>query len=294
MRLPRKHLERTLVRTAFTLIELLVVIAIIAVLVALTSAAVFKILGRGPEVQTTNDITQLANALGAFKAKYGSYPPSRIRLFRSGSSYTGSQLDQDSKQYLQSVFPGLASFWAAGNAVQGWGGTQDGATLTGDQCLVFFLGGVQTNAGGVNGCLGWGTGNDPTVITATSTPMFNFQSNRLTTQFNTNGFFSYLDGWGKQPYIYFSSYYWKNANSYNRYGSTDAPPGYSIQPCFTATAPVMRYVNPQTFQIISAGADTNFGPGGQWAPQMADQYTGTGADDLCNFNQGLRMGGPPS
>ena len=58
-------------RAGFTLIELLVVILIIVVLVALLSAGVFKLLDKGPEMQTRNEITQLSAALQAFKAKYG-------------------------------------------------------------------------------------------------------------------------------------------------------------------------------------------------------------------------------
>ena len=47
-------------------------------------------------------------------------------------------------------------------------------------------------------------------------PFFEFKSNRLVQWPNTAPYFpSYLDGYGKIPYAYFSSY--KTSNGYNRY-----------------------------------------------------------------------------
>src|SRR5208282_6509265 len=122
----------------------------------------------GPQVQARSEISQLDSAMAAFKAKFGSYPPSRIRLCSSKNTYTATpspnpQLDLDSIQYLQSMFPGLASIWSSQNVA--WNASlplpQD-VTLTGDQCLVFFLGGIQTS--NPNGTLGFVTGNNPAAV----------------------------------------------------------------------------------------------------------------------------------
>jgi prepilin-type N-terminal cleavage/methylation domain-containing protein len=292
MRLSHKHRGRT----AFTLIELLVVIAIIAILVALTSAAVMRVLAKGPEVTAANDINQLASALGAFKAKFGSYPPSRIILRKQGNAYNaaGTQLDLDSKAYLQSMFSGLANIWATGGSVNGWG-PNDGVTLTGDQCLVFFLGGIQTTSGGVNGTLGWGTGNDPTIVTgSTIPPFYQFQSSRLVpVTGNGGGYFTYLDAWKQKPYAYFSSYSWKGPNQYLRYfnnpGGSDCSTLNILPYQFPPAGNVVRFVNPDSFQIICAGQDGVFGGGGPWNPQSG--IPGAGADDLTNFASG-RVGNP--
>jgi prepilin-type N-terminal cleavage/methylation domain-containing protein len=291
MRLSHTHRGRT----AFTLIELLVVIAIIAILVALTSAAVIRTIARGPEVTAATEINQLAGALGTFKGKFGSYPPSRIILHNRGSNYGTSQLDLDSKQYLQSIFPGLANIWSAGGAVN-WGGP-DGTrttpvTLTGDQCLVFFLGGIQTGAGGTPGCLGWGTGNDPTNVTGTTIPPFyQFPSTRLVA--GNGGYFSCLDAWKQKPYAYFSSYSWKGPNQYLRYfnnpGGSDCSTLNILPYQFPPAGNVVRFVNPDSFQIICAGQDGVFGGGGAWNPQSG--IPGAGADDLTNFASG-RVGNP--
>ena len=56
----RRTPNRPARRAGFTLVELLVVITIIAILFALTSAAVVKALGKMDEVRTRNDISQLA------------------------------------------------------------------------------------------------------------------------------------------------------------------------------------------------------------------------------------------
>jgi prepilin-type N-terminal cleavage/methylation domain-containing protein len=299
MRLAHNERERILVRAAFTLIELLVVIAIIAILVALLSAAVMRVLWKGPELQARHDVTQMAIALGASKAKLGGYPPSRIKLCSLKAQYDFTQqLDLDSVAYLQSTFTGLANTWS--NTPVGWGmnGTvlSSPVVLTGDQCLVFFLGGIQTtDSNGTRGTIGFATGNDPTALPTTqgSTrigPFFTFASNRLVP--GANGFFSYMDAWGKQPYAYFSSYSWKSRNMYNRYGSSDCA-NLGVSPYYSSTMQngVVNYVKPEEFQIITAGQDGAFGPGGLWSPQMPAD--GPGLDDLSNFYD-ARLGVPGS
>jgi prepilin-type N-terminal cleavage/methylation domain-containing protein len=298
MRLSHKHCEPIRARAAFTLIELLVVIAIIAILVALTSAAVMRVLVQGPRVQARSDLSQLDTALAAFKAKFGQYPPSRIKLCSNISMYGSTQLDLDSIAFLKQVmFPQLGTTWASGGVNwQGNVGT-DGTILTGDQCLVFFLGGIPVNNGGAFGTLGFATGNNPTAFTSGGSVIgrfFEFPSNKLVQ--GPNGWLQFKDPWGI-PYAYFSSYSWKNPNQYNRpqnmsyaapgglsgTGGSDCPtlPG-TPSPYFLTLNPAAQFYNPNTGQIISAGPNQVFGPGGQWASQTAAPG-GPGADDLCNF-----------
>src|SRR5262245_1838202 len=88
-----RHLHRkSAARRRFPLTELLVVIAVIALLVALVAAAVMNLLWKGPATQDRADISALTAALQQFKAKYGSYPPSRVRLFARANQYNVNNL----------------------------------------------------------------------------------------------------------------------------------------------------------------------------------------------------------
>jgi hypothetical protein len=51
-------------------------------------------------------------------------------------------------------------------------------------------------------------------------------------------------------------------------------------------------MNPNGYQIISAGRDSLFGPGGSWNPAAGYTTAGSpGLDDLANFSQ-TPLGGP--
>ncbi len=284
-------------RTGFTLVEVLVVIAIIAVLVGLLTAAVAKARTKINEVRNRNDISQLAIALETFKSKYKDYPPSRIRLEESSAMYQLNQtaLDLDSTQFINKMFQRIAATWA--NAGIDWNGDgvitppRKGAPpviLEGDQCLVFFLGGIPANTGGPPACTGFSTNpQNPAAHVKgggdVNPPLFEFQTGRLVRQVGArlSPFFSYLDAYGSsdgngasigesKPFAYFSSY--KSQNGYNRYVDPKLPlsdcqtlgiwPYAEVMSPPSATTPLApRYVKPNSFQIISAGANRRFGPG---------------------------------
>jgi hypothetical protein len=173
--------------------------------------------------------------------------------------------------------------WAT---VTSWnGGTvaaADPLVLEGQQCLVFYLGGIPSTAGGQNQCLGFSDNpTDPTGATVSKRigPFYQFDPTRLSLS-STNGFFSYLDPYAKgttgQPYAFFGT--GTNANSYN---STSDCPSLGISPYYQGT----QYFNPKTWQIISAGPDRNFGAGGAlWTPSGGTSDIPT-RDNLTNFSR---------
>jgi prepilin-type N-terminal cleavage/methylation domain-containing protein len=300
MRLP-SHTRAA--RHGFTLIEMLVVMFIIATLVGLITGAAIRVLARANEVRTASEIGQMSAAIDNMKASFKvKNPPSRIKLSETCNyplATTPGTLDYDSVQYLTSMFPRIVL--TAGTSID-WNG--DGVitaspagdyVLEGDQCLVFFLGGIPSTSGGVNGCTGFSTNPanpaDSTAAFGRTPPFYDFKSSRLfvpnhtvLTPTGTPNFLAYKDGFNKEPYAYFSSY--KTANGYNRYGATDCP-SLGLSPYFEAVAPSTRYLRPDSFQIISAGADGTFGPGGLWAPAVASSVYpegSAGADDLSNFS----------
>jgi general secretion pathway protein G len=297
-------------------VELLVVFAIISVLVSLISSAVWKAMITASRVRIRSEISQLAVALENFKAKYGFYPPSRIKLAEllttgpSGiyrdASIQGS-LDYDSIQTITKMFPKASTAWANANPANGpaginwsgrggWNGPNPMAftVLEGDQCLVFFLGGIPDNFSGPANlnCTGFSTNLlDPSYHIKnggeTLPPFFEFDSSRLVRAAGQGSprspvFYSYLDSYRQRPYAYFSS--GNSRDNYNRhfieaqYRNSDCrsllanpsnpqagtvwPYAEAISPTLGAlTVPSPRYYNPSSFQIITAGADGLFGTG---------------------------------
>jgi general secretion pathway protein G len=243
-----------------------------------------------------------------------------------------SQLHQDSFAYLGRLWHQLN--WNTPQPAGGpptwvgidWNGSgkpSAAVPLEGDQCLVFFLGGIQvTSATGVNDCIGFATDQkNPAGILDRTTgkpldrvePFFDFQSSRLKRVHQTvtdpnNVYFSYIDAYEKAPFAYFSSY--KKANGYNRYFAS-----LKASDCNTLGvwpySDGIKYHNSDTFQIISAGRDGIFGQGSNpgtnppptWTPATADSSQallpyrpGTkvlaGSDDMSDFYD--RMLGVPS
>jgi prepilin-type N-terminal cleavage/methylation domain-containing protein len=302
-------------RPGFTLVEILIVIAIIAILVSLISVAAVRALSKGDEIKNRNDIQQLATAVTNFQTNFKvPYVPSRIRLSGPGAydlsisagpvppaGQPNNQLDFDSAQFLQRVWPRIKFIDPTINPPYSpytgiaWDGTNPliDVTLQGDQCLVFFLGGIPSAAG----CTGFSTyPQNPAILGGERIrPFFDFKPNRLAPR--ANGFFAYTDPYGVS-YAYFSSY--KSMNGYNRYGGTDC--------LFLGVSPyqdsLLTYLNPQSFQIISAGANKFFGVGGPiWTAATADTSVSIGpvvsptdgrmrgADDMSNFHD-LLLGSP--
>jgi prepilin-type N-terminal cleavage/methylation domain-containing protein len=273
-------------RPGYTLIELLVVIAIIATLISLTTAAVMKVLGRGAATQARAEITQLEIALATCRTDFGlDAVPSRLVL-REDGRYDGP--GPNSADYprtmalLQKMFGRhfrvLSPYDWNGN------GTIDSGevVLEGQHCLVFLLGGIPTSPGSSVGCTGFNTDsrNPATPGGKRAGPYFEFKPGRLRRDPDAGNFLVYLDPWREQPYAYFSAT--KAGNDY-----TPDCPSLGVAPYFARGG---QFLNPNGCQIISAGPDRRFGPGGLWNPATGGGGP-NGADDISNFSRGA-LGGP--
>jgi general secretion pathway protein G len=298
---------RAVSRSGFTLVELLVVILIIAILVALAAAALFGVLRKAPEVQARTEIGQFEIALMAARNSLRGvqYLPSRLKLHEDNSYTTTDPDDVATVAFLKKVWPNInltpspgpfpvvpAPLGGPGIDWNGNGQIDAGSVLLeGEQCLVFWLGGIPNPAGpGVRGF-----NSDPTIPGANGNGTFNqpfftdFKSTRLVP--GNGGFFAYADPFNTgRVYAYFTSY--------PPFPATGA---YNVTDCMSlGVAPYQSsattFINPSGFQIISAGKDGVFGPGGVWNPSNGYGPWTTlnpGGDDLANFSQSV-LGSPQS
>jgi hypothetical protein len=278
--------------------KILVVCFLGALAIYLIVEASRKIPERSPDGSVRMDIGKFEVAVADFKHAFDiPYLPSRIKLSETGDYPQRDQpdtLDHDSVEYLKRLWPAINL--EPGTRIDWNGDGQIGGnwTLEGDECLVFFLGGIPT-AGNTPGCLGFSANSkNPTSPGGLRHgPFFpDFMSYRLR-DLHGRGFYSYLDDYGKQPYAYFSAY--GKANGYNRYGSTDCL-SLRVWPYAEALQPQPRFINPKGFQILSAGADRQFGPGTDspahvWSRTTADSIPEAGRDDLANFSH-VHLGQP--
>ena len=321
------HLAKTLARPAFTLVELLVVVAILIVLAMLATVTISSTFNYVTEVRARNEIEQLADACEAFKLQYGRYPPSHVHLREKGNyeepAVGGGPVREylASKAELEAIFRGIDLDLYARSGGQAWhdwngnGVADDGYWLDGEQCLVFFLGGLferdpQTGAYHLTGFCPDKT--RPAVRTPgkpRSGPFFEFDSRRLVSlekwgrgrepaNQKSLAFPVYLDPWGV-PYAYFRAgppndppIYRNTSHLYlfvMNHAVNDDPAGMLFTPYWREPGPPGQdriWHMPSKFQIISAGKDKKFGGGGRWPFRASDPVgitTPYDHDNLTNF-----------
>jgi prepilin-type N-terminal cleavage/methylation domain-containing protein len=294
-------------RAAFTLVELLVVILIIAILVALSAAGIFAVLRIGPETQARQEISNLVNAIEACKNGMnrdgGALPflPSRIVLDESctytahGGYTTVGTDDWLSVTFLKRAFGKTINLTPVGSGGPGIDWNGDGVVdpnpanavlLEGQQALVLWLGGIPSNVGGTLGCRGFNSDpTNPGTLGKGSwkAPYYTFPGSRLRQA--ANGYLVYVDPFNNNsPYLYFSSYL--TGNDYRTSPTTDCP-SYPVTPYMNSAT---NFFNPNGYQIISAGKNGQWGPGGLWNGYGQAQ---PGSDDLANFSSTV-LANPPS
>jgi hypothetical protein len=154
-------------------------------------------------------------------------------------------------------------------------GNTNAMILEGQQCLVFYLGGMPVVSNGVVKMTGFSTDAlNPTLPGGERIgPFFDFKATRLATGYGAPaGFYNYLDPYGT-PYFYAGGT--GAANSYVWHSPTLGVSAYQES--------AGKYTNPNSFQIISAGKNKAFGAGGLWDPTRGSSDLNA-RDDMSNFS----------
>lgn len=287
-------------RNAVTLIELLVVIAIIGILISLATYGVFVVRARDTAATNNIELSEFRSALEQFKAKYGIYPPSQVKLDPSVANVTAAD------PMLARIWPNL-KFPEAGQSLKTNFNVTSAVTLTGDQCLVFFLGGVHSAGSGAYGFSE--SKADPFQSGGNREgPYFKFKPKRLVNRGTSGGVCSYVDPFEGAPnsnsmcYAYFcplpvGGY----AGAVNHCNTLKDVKGNFPQP-YKEDSPSGSYWNLQSYQIMTPGKDREWGTGLKWSPatpsdpskgfphDSANNPAQTSNDNYANFANGLLSG----
>ena len=283
-------------RRAFTLIELMIVIVIILILLGLIVPAIGNVRSAAIRAQVRTEISNFEAAITAFKQQFNMDPPSGIVLYEDGSA----SWDQRSKGFVRQMWPQFN--FALDKDINGDGDANDVIALNAGECLVFFLGGVYEKAtDGKFRVYGFSKnparpflnpGSSVTALSASNSsrlgPFFEFDGGRFVDTDNDNAP-EYLDSFPSQqkPYLYLSSYGGRGYRAAD-YAGTGLLDVYregdpSVTPPSTAD-PVFK---PKSYQIISPGADYQFGTGGNYDPNKNFPASRTvESDNVTNFVSG--------
>lgn len=252
-------------RSAFTLVELLIVIIIIGLLMGMLVVAIGRAIITANDARVIAEINQLDAAMKKAKETYGSYPPAK---------QDSSTNDAAVKAFLRRAWPRMSPTGISY------------ANLDPPEVLVYYLGGVPSSSGSSKIT---GFDLDPTNPAGTgsqrSKPLFDFDQSRLK-DLDGDGYWEYYPPKSSVPYTYFD---------FTTYGSPptsgSAAIGYAVPYKDKSTSSSIAsgatsggFMNPNSFQIIAAGQDENYGTSESNKIFPDGNNYGTGDNDnLTNF-----------
>jgi prepilin-type N-terminal cleavage/methylation domain-containing protein len=264
----------------FTLVEVLVVVAILGMLMALLTPAVIRARSSAFNAKVKVEADMLHMALMNYKNEYGSFPPADFRrLWRTDVTPNRVDVTHPVYKHLVRIFPRISEYTQATTVS---GVTYESpyrflADLSPAQALVFWLQGFYPDQ------------ERPLTGGGVRKKLYDFEESRLYGVVNSptsQGFASRnsVTGPGREfpvyftghsnaglPYVYFDSRCYDNdptalipqPDTTWQFTSMSGVTSMA-RPYFTATPPSsplwsQRHVCPETFQIIAAGADGDFG-----------------------------------
>jgi hypothetical protein len=271
-------------RTNFWLLLLCAVLG--TVMIALLLPAVCGAASRSREAEVSAEISQLGQALSAFKNEHGVFPPDTITIPENGLDWQPADRANVRRMWPQFRFEGQSDLNHDGD-------TDDVHVLNGAECLVFFLGGVRVENGKLTGF--WKNPVSPFTDdganrTVRTGPYFDFDTERFT-DVNNDGFCEYGDTYSSRssalnpaPYLYLVQQHGrfrsKGLAVYPDNDSRNLQKPYDV-----------RFRSPE-YQIISPGFDGEYGVGGEYGEGKTD-FTGdrkVEADNITSFSPGTLSG----
>ncbi|APZ95037.1 hypothetical protein [Fuerstiella marisgermanici] len=220
------------------------------------------------------EIEQLSSSVSAFAADYGRKPLSHITLWEDGTKW---QSDPLSRAMVRRLWPRFV--FDVARDLNGDGDTVDKFHLSGAECLVWFLGGVQTRQGE---CIGFCHNPfDPFHRSSyrRTAPYFGFKKHRMT-DLDSDGFPEYTDRLTDMPYLYIA----KEAGRYHARDLAVFPEGdnRNMQHPYSFAGDSFGH-----YQIISAGFDREYGVGGEYSDSSDFTVERRSEDDnLTSFSNG--------
>jgi prepilin-type N-terminal cleavage/methylation domain-containing protein len=277
-------------RCGFTLIEVLMVIAIIGILVGLLVPAVNFAWRSVQQRAIAVELLGISKAVEDYRNDKGDYPPDG-----ADPALFTRHLRKAFPQIANSEIQLVTGNTDVANVTYG----VSGGVMDPSEALVFFLGGFSDDPvypiSGVGGpiYLTDSNGNQVTSDGAFTTAQYNLDRNNglydfseaqlsvvntttadgvpITASEDGDLLPAYRPRGRTQPFVYFDSRTYQQTEIANRYSTSDsgivypyrsteintkyAPPGNTVE----ARNKYFRFVNPDSFQLISAGLDDHFG-----------------------------------